>query len=74
MNGPTGWTKGSMKFAAYTFLARDVKRWGKATSNAVKNVNGSLVDICKLPIYILIIGTIEKIRAKCMSAGTTKLV
>ena len=42
------------EFAAYTFLARVIKRWGKATSNAVKNVNGSLVDICNLPIYILL--------------------
>ena len=27
------------EFAAYTFLAQDVCRWGKETSNAVENVN-----------------------------------
>ena len=52
------------EFAAYTFLARNVQRWGKATSNAVENVNGSLVDVRNLPIYFLIMGTIEKMQSK----------
>ena len=52
------------EFAAYTFLQRDVRRWGKATSNAVENINSSLVDVRNLPIYLMITGIVEKIQSK----------
>ena len=41
------------KFATYLFLRNDIMWWGKVTSNAVKNVNSSLLDIWNLPILYL---------------------
>ena len=55
------------EFATYCFLKQDVRRWGKVTSNAVENVNSSLLDVRSLPILYLINGIIEKSQAKYLS-------
>ena len=55
------------EFAAYLFLRQDIPRWGKATSNAVENINSSLLDIRNLPILYLLLGTIEKIQGKYLA-------
>ena len=55
------------EFAAYLFLKKHVQRWGKVTSNAVENINSSLLDIRNLPILYLLLGTIEKIQGKYLA-------
>ena len=55
------------EFATYLFLRDDIVRWGKVTSNAVENVNSSLLDVRNLPILYLIMGVIEKSQAKYLS-------
>ena len=55
------------EFATYLFLKNDITRWGKVTSNAVENVNSSLLDIRNLPILYLIMGIIEKTQAKYLA-------
>ena len=55
------------EFAAYIFLQQEVRRWGKVTSNAVENVNSSMLDLRNLPILYLVLGTIEKIQAKYLA-------
>ena len=55
------------EFATYLFLRQDIPRWGKVTSNAVENVNSSILDIRNLPILYLIMGLIEKSQAKYLS-------
>ena len=55
------------EYATYCFLRQDIRRWGKVTSNAVKNVNSSLLDVRSLPILLLIQGIIEKSQAKYLS-------
>ena len=54
------------EFVTYTFLDRNVKRWGKVTSNAVENVNSSILDVRQLPILFLVLGMIHKIQQKYM--------
>ena len=55
------------EFATYIFLQDHIQRWGKVTSNAVENINSSLLDVRNLPILYLIIGIIEKTQAKYVS-------
>ena len=52
------------EFVSYTFLRRDCQRWGKVTSNAVENVNSSLLDIRQLPIVLLLLGSVDKVQKK----------
>ena len=55
------------EFATYLFLQDFRQRWGKVTSNAVENVNSSLLDVRNLPILYLIIGIIEKTQSKYLA-------
>ena len=55
------------EFAACLFLHKDSPRWGKVTSNAVENINSSLLDIRNLPILHLLLGTIERIQGRCLA-------
>ena len=55
------------EFATYIFLKRDCPRWGKVTSNAVENINSSILDLRNLPILYLLLGTIEKIQGKYLA-------
>ena len=55
------------EFATYVFLRDHIRRWGKVTSNAVENINSSLLDIRSLPILYLIMGIVEKTQAKYVS-------
>ena len=55
------------EFATYLFLRDHIVRWWEVTSNAVENVNSSLLDVRNLPILYLIMGVIEKSQAKYLS-------
>ena len=52
------------EYVCYTFLARNIHRWGKVTSNAVETINGVLGEARSLPIVYLIEHLIQCQRVK----------
>ena len=55
------------EIVAYTFLDKDIPRWGKVTSNAVENMNSSLLDVRELPILYMILGIVQKMQTKYLA-------
>ena len=54
------------QFVAYAFLERDIRRWGKVTSNSVENINSAFLGLRELPILFMILGAIEYIQKRLL--------
>ena len=49
---------------AYTFLTRQVRRWGKVTSNGVGNSNSAILPIQHEPIAYLVLKMMQYMQKK----------